>query len=760
MRRRHDRDARPGRGQLDDRLESWKEIATYLGKDVRTVQRWENRAGLPVHRHSEGSVLNVCAYRSELDAWQRQDRALPANGTTGAADGRDDGVLSDLDGESTPVSGRPASRRWQLSWVAGAVLTVTVLGAAWVIQTRQHVPDRSTENGLLFGQDDYVLITQFDNLTGEPRFDGKGTLEAVLELALSDSGFLHVAQLERIEDALRLMKRPLDSVIDRTIGREVALRDGGIRAVLAGSIETSGAGYVLTVQLVNPQDGRVLGSVREAASSDDAGLTLAIRRQASRVRERLGEALPLIQASEQRLQKVTTPSLRALQLYSQGYALFRIPGPAQKPASEVLFREAIAEDGSFAAAYNMLGWAVRRDDQEEALRHWERAVELASGAPARDRLFIEGTYLHWTEHTEEAIAKYEALLEIHPDHYYARNNLNGLYSALGRQPSGGFSARQADLRPNVARSQVSAARDLIRVGRVADARVYVERASVLLAIEALDERPADSAFVALFPAYEHWLHGEIDEVFRDVETLTGGIPSLPTDRAQQTYSFQAATFYLALGRLERARELFAQGQSATLMLPWLADCLDDFEALRGYWSALRTAGGSGWPQRLLRTVRAGLPLEPEDVEAAPAFQRDLAFGELALRREDWHQAIELLQQGVDGESRGRLEYYLGAESLATAFQHVGDDAQALRVLEAAAAAKARYDSSFWGAFGGLRVRARLAREYRTLGRIDEAVAIEDDVLHMLKYADADHPIVLQIREVRTNLVALDLAADR
>ncbi len=44
------------------------------------------------------------------------------------------------------------------------------------------------------------------------------------------------------------------------------------------------------------------------------------------------------------------------------------------------------------------------------------------------------------------------------------------------------------------------------------------------------------------------------------------------------------------------------------------------------------------------------------------------------------------------------------------------------------------------------MQARLASEYRKLGRIDEAEAIEDEVLGMLKYADADHPIVRQIRE--------------
>ena len=45
----------------------------------------------------------------------------------------------------------------------------------------------------------------------------------------------------------------------------------------------------------------------------------------------------------------------------------------------------------------------------------------------------------------------------------------------------------------------------------------------------------------------------------------------------------------------------------------------------------------------------------------------------------------------------------------------------------------------------------LAREYRNLGRLDEAEAIENEVLRMLKYADADHPIVRQINESRASL---------
>ncbi len=39
---------------MNDRLESWKEIAAYLGRDARTVRRWEKNEGLPVQRHFHG----------------------------------------------------------------------------------------------------------------------------------------------------------------------------------------------------------------------------------------------------------------------------------------------------------------------------------------------------------------------------------------------------------------------------------------------------------------------------------------------------------------------------------------------------------------------------------------------------------------------------------------------------------------------------------------------------------------------------------
>jgi TolB-like protein len=51
------------------RLNSWKQIAAYLDTSVRTVQRWEQKEGLPVHRHEHASVATIYAYTSEVDVW-------------------------------------------------------------------------------------------------------------------------------------------------------------------------------------------------------------------------------------------------------------------------------------------------------------------------------------------------------------------------------------------------------------------------------------------------------------------------------------------------------------------------------------------------------------------------------------------------------------------------------------------------------------------------------------------------------------------
>src|SRR5262245_41755625 len=86
------------------RLDSWKAIAQYLGRDVTTVRRWEKREGLPVHRHLHDKLGSVYAYSDEIDAWseRRSIRAEPA-----------DSVVTERPQTSVVVP-RPELRWWRL----------------------------------------------------------------------------------------------------------------------------------------------------------------------------------------------------------------------------------------------------------------------------------------------------------------------------------------------------------------------------------------------------------------------------------------------------------------------------------------------------------------------------------------------------------------------------------------------------------------------------------------------------------------------
>jgi hypothetical protein len=70
-------------------LNSWKEIANYVGRGVRTVQRWEAQLGLPVHRPAGKDHSAVLAFSSELDEWlnRRPLRSSSASEALATSDG-------------------------------------------------------------------------------------------------------------------------------------------------------------------------------------------------------------------------------------------------------------------------------------------------------------------------------------------------------------------------------------------------------------------------------------------------------------------------------------------------------------------------------------------------------------------------------------------------------------------------------------------------------------------------------------------------
>ena len=89
----------------DKKLDSWGEIASYLGREVRTVQRWETTEGLPVHRHEHKKKSTVYAYAGELDEWikNRQPKDDPAADDAFARAQELSGTDSPIDVVESPV---------------------------------------------------------------------------------------------------------------------------------------------------------------------------------------------------------------------------------------------------------------------------------------------------------------------------------------------------------------------------------------------------------------------------------------------------------------------------------------------------------------------------------------------------------------------------------------------------------------------------------------------------------------------------------
>ena len=96
------------------RLDSWKEIAGFLGWDVRTVRRWERLRGLPIHRVPGGGRGRVFAYPDELREWLargRSDAERPVVDSAAAGGAAPVAVIDD----------REPGRRWFVGWPAVAV---------------------------------------------------------------------------------------------------------------------------------------------------------------------------------------------------------------------------------------------------------------------------------------------------------------------------------------------------------------------------------------------------------------------------------------------------------------------------------------------------------------------------------------------------------------------------------------------------------------------------------------------------------------
>ena len=213
----------------EKRLDSWKEIAGYLNRDVTTVQRWEKREGKPVHRHVHDKRGSVYALAEELDEWV-QSRRLHV-------DEPEDEPEEKPEEEITPAvpidEGAMAAPRTRLWLVVAAVVCVCLLAAAWfVFRHRAMVTVEPRIRSL--------AVLPLRNLSGDPAQDylADGITEAIIG-RLAGIRDLHVIS----HTSVLRFKNPQTSI------PEIA-RALGVDAVVEGSVEREGDRIRVTAQLI------------------------------------------------------------------------------------------------------------------------------------------------------------------------------------------------------------------------------------------------------------------------------------------------------------------------------------------------------------------------------------------------------------------------------------------------------------------------------------------------------------------------------
>jgi Tol biopolymer transport system component len=122
----------PSARAAQDRLDSWKEIAAYLNRDVTTVQRWEKREGMPVHRHLHDRMGSVYGSRGELDAWARGRnlRSAQENGSSATA--------ADPPTQLPPPAITTSRSKWNFVLPLAAAAALLAIGASLWLQRTEY----------------------------------------------------------------------------------------------------------------------------------------------------------------------------------------------------------------------------------------------------------------------------------------------------------------------------------------------------------------------------------------------------------------------------------------------------------------------------------------------------------------------------------------------------------------------------------------------------------------------------------------------
>ncbi|MEE9295442.1 MAG: protein kinase, partial [Phycisphaerae bacterium] len=311
------------------------------------------------------------------------------------------------------------NRKFTVLVIAG-VLAIVILGFFGVLPGTIRPAAAA-----FFAESDRVVVAEFENDTDQPAL-GLAIREAVTT-DLEQSEYVNVVERPEINDVLQRMRLPDTTRFDLEVAREVARRQG-YPAVVVGGISPVGAGYQLSVQIVEVSTGEVAVRIRETAANDTEVLK-AVERLTHLTRRHLGESLASVRRS-QPLPTVTTSSLEALQSFARGadYAARGNFGAAIPHGVQ-----AVQEDTAFAAAHRALSiWYQNFGDPVSAQAHINLAHRFDDRLHPRERYLVGATYNSFRGQLDSTEYYYRLTLDRYLNDVTALNNLGDLRERMGR----------------------------------------------------------------------------------------------------------------------------------------------------------------------------------------------------------------------------------------------------------------------------------------------------------------------------------------
>jgi TolB-like protein/Tfp pilus assembly protein PilF len=403
------------------RLDSWKEIATYLGRDVTTVQRWERQEGMPVHRHLHHKRGSVYALGSELDAWRRgrklrfedeQESALEAAGAGGR--------------QTTLPRGRP----WLILGSSVVVLAAIVSLAFVAARMRAKGASRPEIRSL--------AVLPLQNLSGDPSQDyvADGMTEEL------------IGRLSRIH-GLRVISRTSSMHFKHTqLSVPEIAGMLAVDAIVEGSLVQEGHEIRVHAQLIRAATDEHIwaGEYQREYQS-----ILEVQEEVAR---NIVEQIQLNLTPEDRARLASNPPVdpEAYESYLRGRYYFNQRTEDALHKSIASFQQAIARDPAYAPAYSglaeayaMLGFRggfPSKDALSGAKKAALKAIELddALAEPHASLAFIAETY-EWDWPAAER--EYKQALELNPGYAQAHNWYAGYLTYTGRFNEGVAEAMRA-----------------------------------------------------------------------------------------------------------------------------------------------------------------------------------------------------------------------------------------------------------------------------------------------------------------------------